>query len=470
MKPIGGPSVGFFLLLGQALILALLVFNPMLAAASVVAVCATIVVLDKPILGIGCLIIARLLSTGATVFFRIGKIGIGPFEPALILCLIALVISAALSHKQFWVHWPWRTPYIVMMVWVGIAILWSPDPSDGLSVLLPMMIVVANAMVILRFVDTMERFRLMLWFWVAGAVLIGIAAIMVDTMGIQTTEVTFQAASGGGRETGLGQQPNWFAMNLMFIIHSCFGLVLVEKTKLAKLVFGMAGFFVFIMMLKAGSRGSAYATLIGGALAALAQPDFRRWFFRFAFLTAMIFFFGIVFDVADSGKALSRIGSNFALNNNFRQLNWLTCLQMFWDTAGVGIGTGGYEVLLKEYNNYLAQSLYDYPHGIFWQIIAHWGFLGIGIMVWLMTRLVVMARDLVRLTKGTAAEVFAWTMPATMLGYAAWSFLEFTLNDKPFWEFLALYTALYLIAKKANQDQQPLVCWQTATPIAREDQ
>ena len=32
-----------------------------------------------------------------------------------------------------------------------------------------------------------------------------------------------------------------------------------------------------------------------------------------------------------------------------------------------------------------------------------------------------------------------------MLGYAAWSFVEFSLTEKPFWEFLSLYTALYLI-------------------------
>jgi hypothetical protein len=48
----------------------------------------------------------------------------------------------------------------------------------------------------------------------------------------------------------------------------------------------------------------------------------------------------------------------------------------------------------------------------------------------------------VALTTGTVAGVYAWTMPAAMLGYFAWSCLEVTLNEKPFWEWLALYTAL----------------------------
>ena len=55
-------------------------------------------------------------------------------------------------------------------------------------------------------------------------------------------------------------------------------------------------------------------------------------------------------------------------------------------------------------------------------------------------------------------------MPAAMLGYAAWSFVEFTINEKPFWEFLALYTALYLIVKKAKESGEPLPSW--SSPIA----
>ena len=59
-----------------------------------------------------------------------------------------------------------------------------------------------------------------------------------------------------------------------------------------------------------------------------------------------------------------------------------------------------------------------------------------------------MVRKLAGWTRGTAPAVLAWVMPATMLGYIAWSFVEFEINDKPFWEFLALFTALYLATKR----------------------
>jgi hypothetical protein len=50
-------------------------------------------------------------------------------------------------------------------------------------------------------------------------------------------------------------------------------------------------------------------------------------------------------------------------------------------------------------------------------------------------------------------------MPASMLGYFAWSWVEFTLTEKPFWEFLALYTALYLIVKRLKAGDQSLPSW-----------
>ena len=43
-----------------------------------------------------------------------------------------------------------------------------------------------------------------------------------------------------------------------------------------------------------------------------------------------------------------------------------------------------------------------------------------------------------------------------MLGYFMWSFFEFNLDDKPFWEFLALYTALYLAVGKSVKEGIPL--------------
>jgi hypothetical protein len=132
---------------------------------------------------------------------------------------------------------------------------------------------------------------------------------------------------------------------------------------------------------------------------------------------------------------------------------------MFFDSYGLGIGAGGYEDLLPQYNNYVAQSLYTYPHGIVWEVVAHYGVVGLTLLGWLVISVVRMAGQLIEWSRGTEAEVFAWTMPAAMLGYFAWSFVEFTLTEKPFWEFLTVYTALYLIVKRHREQQEPLPAW-----------
>lgn len=457
----GGPWILAAVLGAQVVAVTVFALKPILAVAAVFAIAGAVVVLDRPVLGVGLLLVARLLSTGATVFVRVGRMGIGPFEPVLVLCLMALVFHAAINNTRLWRNWPWRAPLLGFVGWVALSLLWSVNPRDGLSDLLPLFIVVANTVVILAFIRTWQHFRLMLWFWVGASVMVGVLTLALDAAGIVTTDVTFQAASGGGRETGLGQQPNWYAMHLMFIIHTVFGMAVIERRNWVRLGLVAAGFFIFVMMLKSGSRGGAYATLIGGMLVALAHPLFRKWFMRITAIAIAIVAVGIAFDVGDTAKAFTRITSNLTLGQNYRQLNWLTCLQMFQDTFGLGIGAGGYEDLLPSYNNYVAQSLYTYPHGIGWEVVAHYGLVGVGLLLFLIVRVVSMAKELTAAARGTEAEVFAWTMPAAMLGYFAWSWVEFTLTEKPFWEFLALYTALYFIVVRSKSERGSIGEWST---------
>ena len=64
---------------------------------------------------------------------------------------------------------------------------------------------------------------------------------------------------------------------------------------------------------------------------------------------------------------------------------------------------------------------------------------------WIIQRIFTMARVAWVSAKGTAAEPFVWAMPTAMVGYFAWTFVEFEYAEKPFWEFLAMFTALCLM-------------------------
>ena len=112
-------------------------------------------------------------------------------------------------------------------------------------------------------------------------------------------------------------------MNLMFII-TTFEMAIVERKPYLRWILVLSGLFIFMMMLKSGSRGGAYATLIGAFVTAFADSGFRRWFGRLALSTVVIFGLGCI-QHCGYGFTLIQIGSNISLNQNYRQLNWLTC-------------------------------------------------------------------------------------------------------------------------------------------------
>ena len=240
-------------------------------------------------------------------------------------------------------------------------------------------------------------------------------------------------------------------------MHTTFGLALVQKRAIVRWLLVLAGLFIFVNMLRSGSRGATYAIIIGGGLAALALPLFRTWFLRFLVVVAVIFALATTLDWGSTSQAVNRIYLSLGRTwSTYRAQNWQVCIQMFTDTYGFGVGAGGYLTLLERYNWFIYNSDYDYPHGIFWGLLAHYGWIGLGIFGWLGFTVFQMGRKLTRWTRNSMLEVFAWTMPATMLGYFAWSFVEFEYNEKPFWEFLSLFTALYVMVRYRVEQGIPL--------------
>ena len=113
--------------------------------------------------------------------------------------------------------------------------------------------------------------------------------------------------------------------------------------------------------------------------------------------------------------------------------------------------------MIADYDWKIYSSIHRYPHGILWGLLAHYGAIGVFLFGVIVVRVKRMASETVSMAKGTRLEGLAWSMPATMLGYFAWSFIEFNFDDKPFWEFLALYTALYLILKREKEGSNLVV-------------
>jgi O-antigen ligase len=450
------------ILLVQTVLLALFVVDwrvPLLLTAAIV-VC--VFLIDRPVWSVGLMLAARLISTGTTSFFTIGKISIGLFEPVLLFTLVALALRAIFSGKKLWRTWPWQIVHFALIGWNVVGLAWCNKTSDGMKDIIGLTVPLATAVVILAFLETWDQVRTALWFWIGACVLIGLLAIFGDSLGLTDYSSQWKAAASGGRETGLGQQPNWFAMNLMFVIPACAAFGLVQKRAILRWGLMLSTAFVFFSMMTSGSRGSAYSLVIGAGIVALGQPLFRKWAIRFAVLGAGFFAAAYFGNLGNIGKGLNRILLNVDVlfARDIRGLNWAACIGMFKDSYGLGIGPGGYIDHLQKYSDWLYHSVYRYPHGIFWGQMAHGGVVGILLFFALAVVIGLMAVRTVRDCKGTEAEILAWAMPASMAGYFAWSFVEFSLDEKPFWEWLALYTALHLVARRAALGKgDPIPAW-----------
>ncbi len=449
--------VGAAVLVAQVFLLATFVFDPKLPVALTTALVIGVVLLDRPVWGVGCMLAARLVSTGTMSFFTIGKMSIGLFEPVLLLALLTLGLRAAFSGKPLWRPWPWQFVFLCIVGWRVLGLAWCSSKTDGIKEIVGLAVILATASVILAFIETWEDVKAMIWFWILACVGIGILAIFGDAIGLTDYGAQWKASASGGRETGLGQQPNWFAMNLMFVVHACAAFALVQKRLFLRWGLLLATVWIFFAMMTSGSRGGAYSIVIGGGLVALGQPLFRKWFLRFAGLGAVFFAAAATLNLGDIGKGLNRISSNVDVlfARDIRGLNWAACIGMFRDSDGLGIGPGGYITNLQKYSDWLYHSVYRYPHGILWGEIAHGGVLGVILLFALVVVIARMTMQTIRDTAGTEAEVLAWAMPASMAGYFAWSFVEFSLDEKPFWEWLALYTALHLVARRAKEGKVP---------------
>lgn len=443
MSGLGRARTVALVLAVQVLLLGVALVSVELAVVLAAGTVAALVVLERPVVGVGLIVASRVIGNEGLTIARVGPVGLGLYEAVALLSLPAVLHVLLKKRTPLVVDWPWRTPFALLLGWGALSLLWSREPMEGLGDLLPSLPVLYNTTLILVFVRTWPDLRAVLWCWLGGAVLVCLATIVLNLAGIDVGSVSFQAAAGGGRETGLGQQPNWFAMTLYFIVPTGFALALFERGWRRLLVLG-SSLLVFLVMVSSGSRGGLAATAIALLVASLGSPAVRSWMLRLGFGAVAALGLAFVVDGGGISRAIGRIAAGAGVMANVRPWNWEACTGMFLDSSGLGIGLGGYSSVLAAYNPWLAQSIYDYPHGVFWQVGAHLGLLGLVLLGWLVLRVVRMQLRSAREAPSSRMRALVLVMSGTLAGYAGWTFFEFTLLEKPFFEFLALSTALAL--------------------------
>lgn len=407
-----------------------------------------VVAVENPLAGVALLIAGRITSTGANAWVRIGKINVDLFEPALALTLVAVMFHAVTTRRLELKEAPWRNPVIVLLIFQVLSLAWTTSMSEAFQDVVATGVLLTTTFVIMTFATEWKHVRGLLFVWIAASVMVSLASLL--GVASPSTTTSFEMSSGS-RAGGFGQHPNWFSMNLMYGVLVAFALAIIEKNPFLKTVLAGAGMLIFLAQMGSGSRGGTGSILIGAAVAAFFNPRIRKTMMKVGLVGGIIIAAVIFGDAGSSANAFARIwtesSSAGALGAGVRESNWVVCWMMFKDTWGLGIGGGGYEELLQVYNWWLYNSQYTYPHGIFWGMMAHYGLMGIGLMGWFLVSVTRMSLSMIRATAGRPEQILVFAMFGTMIGYFSWSFFEFLYDEKPFWEFLGIYTVLWAWTK-----------------------
>jgi O-antigen ligase len=421
--------------------------DPRLAFALLLAAVGVVVALEKPLWAVGLLIAGRLTSTGANAWVRLGGINIDLFEPALLLCVAAIGLRAALYKEPLGRSIPWMRPVVALLLFQILSLAWTGDLGETTGGILATLVLLATVSVIVHVVNTWERFRFMIWVWLATSSFVALASVLGVFTGYET-QAQFEMAQGS-REGGFGQHPNWFAMNLCFIVHVALAMALTERRRALRWLALAAGILIVIAQMRSGSRAGSGTLVLGALFAAFGYPAYRKQMIRVGVLIGIILGLVMLSDVSSTQRAFERV---FTLTSSIsgksiRFSNWEVCWQLLWDTRGLGI-SGGYSELLAKYDSWLYASQYRYPHGVFWGLMANFGVVGLTLYGWFLVSVMRMVAQTIGATRGHPQHAVVWGMVASMLGYWTWSFVEFSFDEKPFWEFLALFTVCWLLSQQ----------------------
>lgn len=423
-----------------------------ISAALLAAVVGVVLASERPVWGLGLLILGRLTSSGSNAWLTVGRVHIDLFEVSL-LCVAIALAGRAVKERIWWFDLrfvPWRAPVVGLLLIQLLSFFWCPSRTDWIMEVLSTVMLLVTTLAIVVFAREARTVRRLLVWWVL--VSSTVAALATFGLGVASEEAVFEMAQTS-REGGFGQHPNWYAMNLMFTPLTATALALSARGRAMRLSLGGLGLFVFVAQMNSGSRGGTASLLIGAGMLALFDPRARRYVLA-GLAMGLSAAAGMLMLGLASGAMMRTFNFASVLTRSIRQANWQACGAMAVATYGRGIGAGGYDKLLARIDPELAESQYAYPHGIFWEILAHYGLFGVLLATAFVGYVVQLGMQTIRSSRDPADRTLVAAMLATILGYMAWSFFEFSISDKPFWEYLGLYTALCLAMGRGSSESR----------------
>ena len=464
----GRPLALFWLGVGlcQAIALSLLILEPLWAFAIVGGAVIGVVALRHPFLTVLTVMVARLTSTNA-LSVQLGPLFVSAIEPAFMLAFLIMFVRSGMQRRSRLRNFPNAAMLAAFLVWAALSVTWSPDKVSGTAQVIRLGIGVALVWLLASELRTMRKVFIAAMVWIATSCALGLVGQYLgqsDSVVYAFSDISFRAMSGGSRLGGLGQHPNWFAMNLAYAINPAFVFAYTARLRWQRLVLLGAAFIILFAVISSASRGATWGTALGSLFLALHSTRLRKFLYRYWVLIALGFLVVLVFGLGSYTESFVRVAtrgpSTIFVQGDIRLANWSAVLQIALASFGLGTGAGGYGMVLPLFDERLAMDVYAYPHGVYWDVLVHFGVVGVVLLAVFGWRLTKHYRRVLVRVRGTVVELWLIGAAASLVGYGAHCWVEFHLVDKPIWLFLGLFHGLLLAADRMSRDPEKMRAFQ----------
>ncbi len=382
---------------------------------------------------------------------------VSPFR--VLIATMALVVLARPAKQEWLLLRTNRTFITAMFIWLGwgaLSLLWSPDPDRGKIELLAILFGFAIVVAVLSFCNGNEdRYRALRIGWtIALAIACGIGIFEYVTghhLGSQHEE--FMAKHYSGRQfvqSSFGNENNFAAFLLIAIPFVVHGVVVGKRLRI--LHFGLLLVACFGLALT-NSRTGFFGLIVESAVGLFMLVRCRR--LRRSALIAVLIATALVVMVSKNERIEQKlhglasdtgiVDSSWRLRKN-QMMNGLTFLA---DTAGIGVGAGGFQSSVIDrgkYDTHVWHGTLVDPHATVIEIGSQYGILVLVFALVVAKQQFSCVRKAFIATQGerrTSAPHVAWVAGLGMAGAACGSFANSTSLAVPTnWVFLGSLLAI----------------------------
>lgn len=305
--------------------------------------------------------------------FVTGKINLGPNKLAIPFRTIAT------TFKDFFYSTPLFVPIMAIGVVFAASTLFSPFPSESVGIFKKLILLCSIPLIILS-INSQKQKHLILYFWLSGALVTCVWAIIQGAMGIERPGGFLGTISFG----------HFAAMALPIAL----AMALFKNNKYRRILAAAVFCTGAIAMLINQSRGGWLAVIVGITLVFVVR---RNWLLIATFIVVLTAgCIAIIICMPDSELArriysvsspLSKQQDYFATYNRPRWYKWKAAIGMAKDNPVLGVGPDQFKRQLPEYfseevkEEHFASVRYENAHNMYFDYAATMGIPGLLVLL-----------------------------------------------------------------------------------------